>query len=55
MVSFLQSKKVANYKLPERLEIMGEFPLVAAGIKVDRMRLEEDIAQKLKQEAPGQP
>jgi len=54
MVSFLRSKKVANYKLPERLEIMEEFPLVAAGIKVDRMHLEEDIAQKLKQEVPGQ-
>jgi non-ribosomal peptide synthetase component E (peptide arylation enzyme) len=54
MASFLQSKKVANYKLPERLEIMEEFPLVAAGIKVDKMRLEEDIAQKLNQEAPGQ-
>ncbi len=54
MASFFQSKKVANYKLPERLEIMEEFPLVAAGIKVDKMRLEEDIAQKLKQEARGQ-
>jgi len=54
MVSFLNSKKVANYKLPERLEIVAEFPLVAAGIKVDKMRLEEDIANKLKQEAQGQ-
>ena len=54
MVSFLKSKKVANYKLPERLEIVAEFPLVAAGIKVDKMRLEEDIANKLRQEAQQQ-
>ncbi len=51
MVSFLKSRKMANYKLPERLEIVTEFPLVAAGIKVDKMRLEEDIANKLKREA----
>jgi len=54
MVSFLKSKKVANYKFPERLEIVAEFPLVPAGIKVDKIRLEEDIANKLRQEAQQQ-
>ena len=50
MVSFLQSKKIAPYKLPERLELLDELPLVPAAHKVDRDRLEEDIADKLKQE-----
>ena len=48
MVSFLKSRKVASYKVPERLEILAELPLVAAANKVDRARLEEDIALKLK-------
>ncbi len=48
MVSFLKLEKVASYKIPERLEIMSELPLVAAANKVDRARLEEDIARKLK-------
>ena len=49
MVSFLQSRKVASYKIPERLEIITELPLVPAANKVDRARLEADIARKLKQ------
>ena len=51
MVSFLQSKKIAPYKLPERLELLTELPLVPAANKVDKDRLEEDIASKLKQES----
>jgi len=53
MISFLQSKKLATYKLPERLEILAEFPLVAAGNKVDKIRLEQDITGKLEQESKG--
>jgi len=53
MVSFLRSKKVAPYKLPERLELLPEFPLVAAGNKVDKIRLEQDIASNLKKESEG--
>jgi len=53
MASFLKSKKVASYKIPERLEIMSELPLVPAGNKVDKARLEEDIAGKLKEEQGG--
>ena len=53
MVDFLRSKKVAPYKLPERLELLPEFPLVAAGNKVDKIRLEEDIASKLEKESKG--
>ena len=51
MASFLRSKKLAPYKLPERLEILVEFPLVAAGNKVDKIRLEKDIARKLEKES----
>ncbi len=51
MVSFLQSKKIAPYKLPERLEVLTELPLVLAANKVDRDRLEADIARKLKKES----
>lgn len=53
MISFLQSKKLATYKLPERLEILAEFPLVAAGNKVDKIRLEQDITGKFEQESKG--
>ena len=55
MVSFLQSSKIAPYKIPERLEILTEFPMVAAGNKVDKTRLEEDVAGKLKRESEGKP
>jgi len=53
MASFLKSQKVASYKIPERLEIVSELPLVPAGNKVDKARLEEDIAGKLKEEQGG--
>ncbi|MFC2122761.1 AMP-binding protein [Bacteroidota bacterium] len=53
MAGFLKSQKVASYKIPERLEIMSELPLVPAGNKVDKARLEEDIAGKLKEEQGG--
>ena len=55
MASFLQSRKIAPYKIPERLEILTEFPMVAAGNKVDKTRLEEDVAGKLKRESEGKP
>jgi len=55
MASFLRSKKLAPYKLPERLEILVEFPLVAAGNKVDKIRLEKDIARKLEKESKDRP
>ena len=55
MASFLRSRKLAPYKLPERLEILPEFPLVAAGNKVDKIRLEKDIARKLEKESKDRP
>ncbi|MBU2608418.1 MAG: AMP-binding protein, partial [Chloroflexi bacterium] len=53
VADFLKSQKVATYKIPERLEIMSELPLVPAGNKVDKARLEKDIAHKLKAEQDG--
>jgi non-ribosomal peptide synthetase component E (peptide arylation enzyme) len=50
MVSFLKSKNIAPYKLPERLEILDSLPLVS-GQKVDKKALEKDIARKLEEEA----
>ncbi len=49
MVSFLKSKNIATYKLPERLEIMDSLPL-AGEQKVDKKILEKDIIDKLKAE-----
>jgi non-ribosomal peptide synthetase component E (peptide arylation enzyme) len=50
MVSFLKSKKLAAFKLPERLEIVDKIPMVGDGTKVDLKGLEKDIADKLKAE-----
>jgi non-ribosomal peptide synthetase component E (peptide arylation enzyme) len=50
MVSCLRGKNIASYKLPERLEIVDKFPTVAEGQKVDKKVLQQDIAQKLKEE-----
>ena len=49
MVSFLRSKNIAPYKLPERLEIRSELPLRDTQ-KVAKAPLREDIAQRLKAE-----
>ena len=37
---------MAAYKLPERLEIIAELPLLGVG-KVDKRKLTEDIKNKL--------
>ncbi|MFC1906576.1 AMP-binding protein [Chloroflexota bacterium] len=50
MTMFLKSKRIAPYKLPERLEILAELPMVPAANKVDKDSLEADIAQKLEAE-----
>jgi len=50
MVSFLKSKKLAAFKLPERLEIMDKIPMVGDGTKLDLKGIEKDIADKLKAE-----
>ncbi len=47
MVSFLKEKKLAAYKLPERLEIMTALPVVGDSGKVDKKTLKKDIETKL--------
>ena len=49
LVSFLQQKQIATYKLPERLELLASFPLTSIG-KVSKKHLRDDIARKLKAE-----
>jgi 2,3-dihydroxybenzoate---[aryl-carrier protein] ligase len=48
LVEFLMKEEIAKHKLPERLEIMGDFPLSAFG-KVSKKDLTERIALKLKE------
>ena len=47
MVSFLKSKKLAMYKLPERLEIIDAMPTVGDSGKIDKKVLKKDIEDKV--------
>jgi 2,3-dihydroxybenzoate-AMP ligase len=49
LVSFLVKEEIAKHKLPERLEILDDFPLSPFG-KVSKKDLTERVAQKLKDE-----
>ena len=49
MTSFLKGKKIAPYKLPERLEILEELPLRGYQ-KVAKRELQEDLFRKLQAE-----
>ncbi len=49
MVDYLKSKKLAPYKLPERLEIVDAFPL-ASDSKINKKALREIIADKMQLE-----
>lgn len=50
--SFLINKEIAKYKLPERLEIMEDFPLSTFG-KVSKKKLREMITEKIIHEQQG--
>ena len=50
MVDFLRGKQLAMYKLPERLEVVSEFPAVGDSGKVNKEALKKDIAEKVKKE-----
>ncbi len=50
VTSFLLEKGMAKYKLPERVEIISELPLVGMG-KMDKKALREDITRKLAAES----
>ena len=47
MVEFLKGKQLAMFKLPERLEIVSEFPAVGDSGKVNKEKLKKDIAEKV--------
>jgi len=49
VVSFLKDRKIASFKLPERIEIIEEFPLTNVG-KVSKKELKMDITEKLRAE-----
>jgi 2,3-dihydroxybenzoate-AMP ligase len=49
LVVFLMNEEIAKHKLPERLEILDDFPLSPFG-KVSKKDLTERIAVKLKEQ-----
>ncbi len=50
MVGYLRGRKIAAFKLPERLEVVEGFPLVGESGKIDRKALGQMIAGRLKGE-----
>jgi len=46
LVQFLMDKEIAKFKLPERLEVMDDFPVSTFG-KVSKKALVEMVAEKL--------
>jgi 2,3-dihydroxybenzoate-AMP ligase len=46
LVAYLATKEIAKFKLPERLEIMTDFPLSTFG-KVSKKALVEMVAKKI--------
>ena len=49
LIAFLRSRHIASFKLPERLEVVAQFPLSPVG-KILKSQLRQDIAAKLAQE-----
>ncbi len=50
MVEFLKTKKIATFKLPERLEVLDALPLVGESGKIDNKGMVKMITEKLKEE-----
>ena len=50
MVSFLKEKQLAMFKLPERLEVVSEFPAVGDSGKVNKETLKKMIKEKVEAE-----
>jgi 2,3-dihydroxybenzoate-AMP ligase/mycobactin salicyl-AMP ligase len=49
IISYLKGKKTSVFYLPERIEVIEEMPLTNVG-KVDKIRLREEIKEKLRKE-----
>jgi len=54
MVEYLKGKKIAMFKVPERLEIVESFPIVGDSGKIDKKVMAKMIADKLKAEGKTQ-
>jgi 2,3-dihydroxybenzoate-AMP ligase len=52
LVSFLMTKEIAKFKLPERLEVVADFPLSTFG-KVSKKALVEMVGKKIETERAG--
>ena len=50
MVDYLRAKKIAPFKLPERLEVLDALPLVGESGKIDNKAMVKIITDKLKEE-----
>ncbi|MBI2979639.1 MAG: AMP-binding protein [Chloroflexi bacterium] len=50
LASFLKKKKIAPFKIPERIEIVDKLPTISDGQKIDKMALVQDLILKLKPE-----
>ncbi|TRZ94634.1 MAG: (2,3-dihydroxybenzoyl)adenylate synthase [Rhodocyclaceae bacterium] len=53
LIDFLRQQNIASFKLPERLEVVSEFPLSPVG-KILKRRLREAITDKMEKEASSQ-
>ncbi|MBI3014222.1 MAG: (2,3-dihydroxybenzoyl)adenylate synthase, partial [Candidatus Tectomicrobia bacterium] len=54
LVAFLETKQIARFKLPERLEILPELPVSGFG-KISKKDLRAYIARKLQEEKASSP
>jgi 2,3-dihydroxybenzoate-AMP ligase len=52
LIAFLRQQNIASFKLPERLELVSEFPLSPVG-KILKRQLREAIAEKMQREKAG--
>jgi 2,3-dihydroxybenzoate-AMP ligase len=52
LIGFLRRQNIASFKLPERLEVVSEFPLSPVG-KILKRALREAIAEKMDNEKAG--
>ena len=50
LIGFLKQQRIASFKLPERLEVVSDFPVSTFG-KVSKKTLVEMVTKKLEQEA----
>lgn len=50
MIEFLKSRNIAMFKLPERLELVSEFPAVGDSGKVNKETLKKQIKEKVEAE-----